>query len=199
MKNNFEVHSQANKGEMIGDVFKKNYRWFLLFAVVIALGGSFFIFIQPKINHLRQSSTELNRLKAINTSLKRELSQFDDLISTKNSSTSIDVEKINKILPDSIDRNELLVEYYDFIKKNNFLISSLSVADGPADSLRVGLPPGIGALKIDLAVNATNYGIFKKLLAVIENNLRLSDIVNINFSPDGETTSVTILVYYVKK
>ncbi len=56
----------------------------------------------------------------------------------------------------------------------------------------------IGKIQIAMSIIGTDYDGLKTLLQAIESNLRLMDIENISWSPDGNSTNLQLVTYYMK-
>ena len=56
----------------------------------------------------------------------------------------------------------------------------------------------IGKIHITMSIIGTDYDGLKNLLQAIENNLRLMDMENISWSPDGNSTNLQLVTYYIK-
>lgn len=56
----------------------------------------------------------------------------------------------------------------------------------------------IGKIKITMSIIGADYNGLKSLLQTIESNLRLMDIENISWSPDGNSANLQLVTYYMK-
>jgi len=60
------------------------------------------------------------------------------------------------------------------------------------------LPTNIGAWVVKVSVSDVDYNKLKKLLNVLENNLKLIDIYYLDFQPDNHSVGIEFLTYYKK-
>ncbi|HNX11187.1 MAG TPA: hypothetical protein PKI61_03525, partial [bacterium] len=70
----------------------------------------------------------------------------------------------------------------------------------PAKTSDTGsLPVGIGMMRVSVSVANIDYPHLKKLLGLIEHNLRLTDVQDLSFNPAEKTAALHLSTYYFKK
>ncbi|MCU0680391.1 MAG: hypothetical protein MUF50_03775 [Planctomycetes bacterium] len=62
----------------------------------------------------------------------------------------------------------------------------------------LNIPNELGIIKISLEMTKVNYDNLKKLLYVLENNLKLMDVTSLNYTPNKKQASLEIFTYYLK-
>jgi hypothetical protein len=186
----------------------------LILTIMILIVGYSFL-IKPKYKQIIQevkSVSEEKSPKYLNR--KKYLNQLKELKAEYQKISLSDINKIKAILPSEKGHEELLAQLEDIILKNGLLLTSLQIEEvAEAKDKEVSRREGekaedsssedkllkeINKLKIRMEIIGTDYVGFKNLLNVIENNLRLMDIVSLSFSPDNNTTSLELYVYYIK-
>ena len=90
--------------------------------------------------------------------------------------------------------NQLLLQSISLSSTNGYLDQGLV----PISAAEKSIVGNLVTVNVTLAIKGTNYESFKSLLSAFENNLRLMDIVQINFSPSAQTTQMNVNVYYSK-
>lgn len=121
-----------------------------------------------------------------------------------------DLLKFNSVLPYQYRQEQLFGEFEEIIKKNGWILKTVSlsypdelaagqVAPTPvSEGLFFGsLNPNIGRIEVNLALAGLDYQGVKKLLALVEENLRLFDVTQVNFS-GGSEVSLSLTTYYYR-
>lgn len=185
----------------------------LIMVILIFFGGWFFL--KPKYQQII-SLTESQKRKVRSDFEGRKI-YLNKLISTINAYNQIDksdIAKVNAILPPP-NIKETLFPYMDnLMRKNGFLLTSLSVqpimeesgsAKKKSDSGQAkkdkqvqgdALPKEIGVIKMNMSIAGVDYESLKRLLRIMENNLRLMDISDLGFDLNNETATLALTTYY---
>jgi len=121
-----------------------------------------------------------------------------------------DRKRIDLMIPDKSDVDQLFSDIELLVLKNGFILNSLEIdkfdkkikkakkVKSSDDSLKTE-NNNLGIINLKLDVSNSGYEKFKKLLNAFENNLRILDVYNINFSPDGASINFDIRTYYFKQ
>lgn len=188
---------------------RKYFSLFMLLVVILVLIAGYFLILRPKYqatlktindNYAQQqqyyaSQTEkLANLKALNEFYKKI--------------GSTDLARFNSFLPDQYAKEKLFGELEEVIVRNGFVVKSITLVDAadresgaeaaPAET-NESVSPQLGEIEIQLSLSAVDYAGFKSLLRLLENNLRLFDVTKLSFSPESESTSLTLRTYYYKQ
>lgn len=117
-------------------------------------------------------------------------------------SNSRELEKVNSILPDKANVQSLFVEIERLVTETGFSLQQISINEVKTDIDQLiefqvtefmdwdGLPPELRAVDIEIAVEGGGYNEFKNLLKRIEDNVRLFNLVTVNFSALSEPSYV---------
>lgn len=206
------AEEKRKQSEYKVNIFLVHYfKWLVLGAVVIIWAGSFFLVIQPKYKRINVD------IKMVGEDKKMELAEkereLNKLIGLEEAYKEVEKENINKIkmmLSDEGKENNLMSQLESLVSKNGLLLSSLQIEKAAAESARSagggesgkaesGLLREIGKVRIKMDLVGTDYVGLKNIIAALENNIRLIDIVKLNFFPEEGKTSLEAVAYYFKK
>jgi Tfp pilus assembly protein PilO len=104
------------------------------------------------------------------------------LTDKNNKISSPDKDKLTKMLPDNIDNVRLILEISDIAAARNLAVKNISIS-GPAQTSSSIGPDNTpyGTLSLKFSVNAS-YDNFQNFAKDLEENLRMIDITDVNFS-----------------
>jgi Tfp pilus assembly protein PilO len=159
--------------------------------VVFAALGYFFVWPEyEKITDLTNKAEEQN---LVLENENNTLASVKKLIANYNGISQNDREKIASILPETVDEPGLFVLFETLALKNKMALLAFDISEKEASADLKNL----GIKEIDISVNLTGgeYGDFKNLLGDLESNLRLMDIVAINYTPDPSSLALNIKTY----
>jgi len=177
-------------------------------AMAILVFGNLF-FVWPEYKRIINDIESANKKEDLKYAERQKyLKQLKELKAEYQKISPDDIKKIEIMLPKKNNREELLAQMENMIARNGFLLADLRVEDivekqdGAADEAekKDSIDPadrkGVNKIKINMNIVGTDYDGFKRLLRVIENNLRLLDITNLSFSPGSQKTSLEMYAYY---
>ena len=190
------------------------FKWLVAFFVLVVLIFGYFLLLKPKYEGIAKLTSDGQLSKEQEYLERREyLDSLKNLVAVFQSVKLSDREKIDYILKKKDVPEELFSQIETIVKKNGLLLKSLKIEPEETDSKSssqkvsrggeektvVSLPPEIGKIKATLEVLGVDYFGFKSLLTSMENNLMLMDVVNVNFSPEGNSAQLVFYTYYLKK
>lgn len=199
------MNARGPKNKNALNLFLNNYfNIIMVFVVIIVLVISYFIIIKPKydatmaaikINIEQQQKIYNDQYKKL-TSLKTVAELYKKISPT-------DLKKFEGVLPDNYVKERLFGELEEVITQSGFILDSVAI-EKPAetDTTKEGqkpIPTKIGTINLQLSLSAIDYAGFKNLLKLLESNLRLFDVTNVTFSPDGNSAALTLSTYYYNK
>ncbi len=209
----------------INSFLNNNFQYFSFLMLFFVFWFSFNFILLPKYEKVVKTSNEvLETKKEMFIKEYRELVSYRKNIEVFESIDKGEVDKINKMVPKNVLRDDVFMEFAYFLMKNNFNIKSLKVSDplesstisqtgsrrsmvAPGSGLEIdsrltqmaySLPSNIASWAIKAEISAVNYVDLKYLLDIIENNLKITDIVYLEFNPESKTVKFDALVYYFK-
>jgi len=181
----------------------------ILFVIVIALVFSYLIVLKPKFDQTLGAIKEniLNQQKLYAEQTKK-LADLKLISEVYGKISPEDLQKFNGALPDKYVQERLYGELEEMISANGFIVDAIKLTSeeekaSPTkdDDPFAGLPlksNKIGLVPVEISVSAIDYIGLKNLLRLIENNLRLFDIVDVDFSNAENKLSLKLVTYYYK-
>ena len=192
----------------------KYFKFLVLFLVLLVLVLGYFFLLGPEykeIQTLIRNSQEQRQEMFL--SKQKKLNRLKDYIKSYEKFSSEEKEKIDYILPQKYNQEELFSELNYLVEKNNLILKNISVKGGKTQ-VEFGqtkediekqvqdpilkTPAGVQKYAVDVSILGTNYYSLKNLLYTLENNLKLLDITQLNFSPGSKTVNLTLMTYYLK-
>ncbi len=188
-------------------------RIFLPILFLIASIGSFVFFTNPTYQEAKNNNASLARI----TDALKKANQLrdirDKLAIERNNISDVDLNRITKMVPDSVENIGLIIELNNIARDKGMELLNPSIGGGgttaapTAGSGSGGVDIGpdnkkFGSLKMSFSVNTT-YEKFIDFVQTLERSLRLVDVTSITFAaPDAKTGrsnfSVTIQTYWLK-
>jgi len=164
----------------------------ILIIVAIAL---FFMYIDPayeRVSTLRAEQATFDQ--ALDRS--KELMQLrDNLLSTYNSFSSSDLDRLKKLLPDHVDSVRLIIDIDNIAARHGLRVQEVDI--GSIDDKRDG---EIGVVDLTFSVDAP-YETLKQFLMDLEDSLRVIDITSLAFSVQNSALSrynISIQTYWLR-
>ena len=97
------------------------------------------------------------------------------------------VARLDTLLPATADSAALFAEFQEVVEQTGLVLVSLRISPGTSDSPRATL--------LQLSVTGGNYPALKRLLTVLERNLRLTDVINLGFDATVQSYTINAKVY----
>ncbi len=184
-----------------------------IIVIVIIICGCFFV-VKPKYekNKVKNKEAIKNTTDIINVK-KIYLSELNRYVRLYDNIDKKQKDKISAILPDDPGINSLYAKIDSLMSENNFTLTSLKISDkSNIKTKQTRRSPsskndsdkndkifsGVSEINLSIDVDDVDYRRVKKLLKIIENNLRLMDVKKISFLPEGGSAKLEISVYYLK-
>jgi hypothetical protein len=182
---------QKEQYQKIFSILSQNFSWIIVILIILSFIISYFFLIEPK---LRQAITEIQgnigQQENILIIQKQKLEQMQDNLNFYRKIQPADLEYLESIIPSPYPKEKLFGEIEDIVLQRGFILSSLNISeeDSTFDNLHI--------IKVDLEMSGIDYISLKSFLSVLEKHLPLMDIVNLDFSPEGENLSLIVNTYY---
>lgn len=196
-----------NKGRKIKvhEFLEKYFIILNIFLIFLIISLSYLLLIKPKIDltiagikeniSVQQNALNIQRKKLVD--MEAALDFFRDL-------KDEDIDKVLSVLPNKYPKEKLFGEIEDVIIQHGFILSNLSlnvIEDVDTESLpaEISALPSVdklGIIEIDMSVGGVNYNNLKQFLNILERNLPLLDILNLDFSPGGDSVGLKLRTYY---
>ena len=168
--------------------------------VVVIGGGIFFLFTKPMYGDVQTlRAQEATYDEALRHAV--ELAAIRDrLISSYNSLTADEIDRIEVMLPDTIDNVRLVLDVDAVAAEYGLTLSGLGFGGDAMESVEGENTQTVGTLTMSFNVEAS-YETMQEFLSDLEESLRILDITSIAFSgnEDGlNTYNVTLQTYWLK-
>lgn len=158
--------------------------------ILVAIGG-FFLLAKPLFGDISLKKSEIKSYdEALNNSKALE-SLRDSLTQEYNSFSQSDLSRLEKLLPDSVDNIRLILEiekiaapYGMVLRDVDYDVYAGQEKNGTPAQSRVSSVKDYGAWNLQFSTQAT-YNNFINFLKDLEKNLRVVDLVSVEFSSNA--------------
>lgn len=203
-----ETNNNLSKQNYVNNLLNKYFNLFVVILVSFLLFLSYSFFLKPKADEtINAISENISSHEKLLQAEKNKLASLQEAVIAYKTINPVDLARVNTILPDDYDKEALYGELEEIIKKNGFIPTLISLTKESETPVKDSNNPNttasktvskIGVVNVTLNVASIDYAGAKKLLGVLENNLRLIDIKNVNVG-DGRSAVLTFSTYYYKK
>ncbi len=188
----------------IRDIFFTRYfRVFIIIFLGIILGGGWFFFLEPKIEILKIGLTNLKKQKEVLNSRSNRLEELKKITKDYEKIEEEKIKRIYSILPSEEDLPGIFVQMEALAKESKFILRSIEIRRQKKGEEEVEREGGflkgidIKELRISLKLEKGSYERFKEFLDKVEKNLRILEVVFVNFDPKGASFGVDLKTYYL--
>jgi len=140
-----------------------------------------FYLVSPTYNKVKNLRSLVKTKREVLQNQEKQQQLFQELKQSK------ELEKLDQILPDNPEIPELMIQLETMASQNNLILKSINFTESQNE------------ITSQIAL-AGSYNALKNYLKALENNLRLMDIVNLNFQAPKENSfynfNLTIKSYY---
>lgn len=206
-KEKIKSKEAGGKNKIMAFIMRYVFIFYILIFVALIAGGYFGV-INPKYNNIKKNiadktekkKQEFDELKNYRNELKKYKISFDS-ISEDNK------QKVYSMLTDSSASEDLFAYMEKLITAQGLIMTKLDISkdDGQTPRGRSGsavktkLIPELGALNMKVNIIGVDYKALKSLLQVIENNIRIMNVMAVSFSESEQTAQIDIQTYDYKK
>lgn len=208
------TRDQKNQNSL--NLFFNNYfNVILVFILALILTAAYIAVIKPKYHETMSAiQSNIEQQQRLYLEQQKKLNNLKIVSTLYDKIPPADLAKFNDVLPSSYIKERLFGELEEVISENGFIVNSIelekidAVAETAAEATTEVAAEGttkatstasLGKIDLNLSLSVINYTNFKKLLRLLENNLRLLDITQVSFSPDGGAVDLTLSTYYYNK
>jgi Tfp pilus assembly protein PilO len=169
----------------------------IVLAAVLFIAAAYFL-IWPRYSRLGESKDKLLFQKNLLQTQTEYLGNLQKLISNYESIKTADKEKLARMLPKEVDEPALFTLFESLATKNNITMLAIDISEKePGAEIK-----NLGLKEVHIAVNlASNlapsdiYGDFKNFLTDLEINIRLMDVISINYTPESASYVLNARTY----
>ncbi len=190
------------------------FRWFIVFVILLFFGVSYFFFLKVKHKDVKKVFYYVGEEKREEYAEKKKyLKNLRELISVYNSISEEDKNKVATILPTESYQDNFFTNIENLISDMGFKLNYLRIeteeekekskakkiiTSEEKENILLSKNQNIGAMNLSFGISGINYSNMKKIISSIENNLRIMDVTNLNYSPDSGELDLEIKTYYLK-
>jgi hypothetical protein len=198
--------TNAKYGAALNQLSLNVYNWFWLIIIAVCLAvvaTGYELFLLPKYNSV-VSNEEITSKQQEYIDKLQYYNQLIDLKNTYNKISPEDRDKINQIVSTVNDQNELYREVEYIVKKNGLTVdgiapvtldSSYSLPDIYPASKRSPLLNTMKLTMTSCTMSHVNYEALIRVLKTFELNLRIMDVVKVEYDPAKGTAAAQFITY----
>jgi Tfp pilus assembly protein PilO len=197
------VEFKKTRSATKADIFMHKYSFLvliLLMAAVLAVG--FFIILKPKYEDiLLNYNTEYENKSNESTILKANVAKLTQYLIDYNSISEHEKEMVYKMVPEKDQYEMIYAEMDKLISNQNLILRKVSVSRIEDDLRNKEInetAKKIGKIGVEISIEGVSYESLKRLLGVIEKNVKLMDVQKIEFNPDSFSAGIDFITYYSK-
>ncbi|MEI6835472.1 MAG: hypothetical protein WCK59_01445 [Candidatus Falkowbacteria bacterium] len=205
------IYNNLAKKNSLNTFLNKYFNLFVVVFVSFLLFIAYLLILQPKVSSTAAAISEnISSHQKLLQAEKIKLANLKEAISNYDNIDTVDLDRINHILPNDYDKELLYGEIEELITKNGFTPLSITLAkEGETSAGAANASAGddkgeakdsskIGVINISLNIASVDYAGLKNLLTILESNLRLLDVKKLSLD-GGHSGSLEISTYYYKK
>jgi len=194
-----------------------NFSLLTLIFVVFVFVYSYIAVIKPQYNNividLQNNLDTQNKEYMIK---KGRLESLEELIAFYKGTNETNIAKLERMLPSKYIKERLFVEIGHLVAQGGFTLNYVGITreseltleeketlqikgDAPVTIIESRiLPTEVDKTKVTINVSGVDYYGLKYLVSVLENSLKLVDIISISFSPMDNTAVIEFWTYHLK-
>jgi Tfp pilus assembly protein PilO len=172
--------------------------------LLVASLGMFFYFIRPHYETVKQHRASIVENDDAIERAQKIATLRDNLLERKASFSPADIDRLNELLPDSVDNITLVIDIDSIANRYGTSIRDIRVSSPQVATAQKTVGPDekpYATTMIGFGISLT-YEQFVDFLSDIEHSLRLTDINSITFTPKDEGTTydfnINLSTYWLK-
>ena len=178
-------------------------RYFFPIILIIAAVGIFFGYTDQ---HYRDLRVQMDTLSHIDQAKKNALAlneQRDKLINERKKISDIDLKRIEKMIPDSVENVGLIIEINNIALKNGMsFVKNPRLNEGATNAGAASGPDASKYGSISMSFNVSgSYQQFQAFLKELESYIRLVDVTALSFASAKDNNydfNITLQTYWLK-
>lgn len=171
--------------------------------------AAYALILGPKFSNTKEAiHLSIQGNEKLYASSQKKLAVLSDIQKVYQNIKPSDLQKFNTVLPGEYVPERLFGELGEIVKNGGWLVNSIKFAPAIntqgksrrqiAQILATTNRPGLKEIKLSLTVSAIDYPGLKRLLSSLEDNLRLIDVQDVEFSPTAHTATLKLITYYYR-
>lgn len=175
------------------------YIFTFIFSIILIISGCLFV-LRPKYEAIKAD------IAATYEAQKQDKDEMENYLINlkkyKKASDSISEEekdKINMMIAEDPHYEDLFAQIESIISSQGLILVAINIIkDNSKAELNQSQQTELGVIEVELTVAGLDYNIFKNLLTVLENNLRIMDVKKLDFIVNEKIAKLVIAMYYLK-
>lgn len=154
--------------------------------LIIAAIGLFVVYTNPLYQGIKGLQAQVGAFDEALNKAQELKSRRDELLSKRNTFSSDNIQKLERILPDNVDNIRFVIDINGIAARRNLSLKNVSLGTvSDSKNSRSALAVGssgdpVGSAEISFSLSAT-YDDFLAFLQDLEHSLRLVDVEKISF------------------
>jgi len=175
-----------------------------IFSIILILlaGGIFFFYTNPQYENIKTLQAEASDYNTALTQSKTLIAERDTLKTQYDQIPAADLDRIQKLVPDSVDNVRLIIDINGIALNRGLTIRNIKITSGQSGGTTLG-PDESPYGSIDLSFTVTSsYNTFQQFLQDLESSLRIVDVDSLSFTATDKTDqydyNVSLRTYWLK-
>jgi len=161
--------------------------------LILFLGLAYLFFLGPKFaatkDIIQANITEQENLYALSQQKLVNLRAVGTLYKTIKEA---DLQKFDSVLPDNYIPARLFGELEEIINSGGWLLTEISIEQAPPEHINTS----VGQINVELSLSGLDYIDFKRLLKILETDLRLLDVTSVSLDSASNSVTLMLTTYY---
>lgn len=188
--------------------FEQYYKMTSIAACAMALVLSYIFILSPKVSSIRSiRGAQYDAIAKEKSDLEQKLSYLAKAQESKRNISQREIENIDSVIPTSPLSPQILAGLEQIAKTSNVVIEGIDLAIPDANTNKKidpakeavkepDLPEGVFTVEVILSIRSGPYDNLKLFLSNIEKNIRLMDIISVNYTPASKNYIISARAYY---
>jgi hypothetical protein len=198
IKNMAKVEEKKKKEGSKEEPKKKTSSSLLILLMISIFAVAGYLLIWPGYGRLTDVRAKIALQKQALEDASKTFRDINKLLENYADISAGERKKIDAMLPDEIDEAGLFTLFETLAQRNRIIFLGVDITEKEsADNFKnLGITEVQASLNLTAAPDSENsYGDFKNFLVEVEANLRLMDIISINYTPETATYTLNLKTY----
>jgi len=197
------AHAKPQLASFMAQWFRQYHKLVTIAACAVLLVAGYLVLLGPKFSAARTvARSEFGEIAATRSQLEQQLAYLKKLERASTTAPSDTLRDIEELLPDDPGTPQLLTSLEAIAASSGVLIDGIEFVvpeneEAAETAIELGLPFGVSFVEVTLTVASSSYNELKALLANIEANLRLMDVIAVAYSPASKNYTIALRAYYL--
>ncbi len=176
-----------------------------IFSIIIIVASLivFVIIVKPEYIKIQETEARSKELGEVLTNARKLQSLRDGLLDKQSKLSGSDIKRLEKLIPESADNVNLIIEFQNIADKYNLKIETASSQKDDEKDSKQSFDidsRDYGIISIDFSITGS-YNDFVSFLSEIEDSLRITDIRSLSIASNdlgGYQFTMTVETYWLK-